>query len=181
MRRRTNGLETNRGRWTRWRRSWPGCPAVGKGTASYWPCWTLVVYPTYRREGRSGNPLMFNTEWIHRLLVLCSSTRCDDKAFKKLMSNFGSSRSEESCSAVVELLERVTKLHKQLELKESQAEIDMDQVQNHCRRPSHQGGLLQYPPPCYAGSICSGLFFLDSAQPCFTSLRPFVAVCMVLR
>ncbi len=54
--------------------------------------------------------------------------RCDDKAFKKLMSNFGSSRSEESCSAVVELLERVTRLHKQLELKESQAEIDMDQV-----------------------------------------------------
>lgn len=45
------------------------------------------------------------------------------------MSNFGSSRSEESCSAVVELLERVTRLHKQLELKESQAEMDVDQVQ----------------------------------------------------
>ncbi|KAM9860170.1 EF-hand and coiled-coil domain-containing protein 1 isoform 2-T2 [Aulostomus maculatus] len=37
-------------------------------------------------------------------------------------------RSEESCSAVVDLLERVTKLHKQLELKENQAEIDMDQI-----------------------------------------------------
>lgn len=57
------------------------------------------------------------------------SIRCEDKAFKKLISNFGSSRSEESCSAVVELLERVTRLHKQLELKESQAEMDMDQVQ----------------------------------------------------
>lgn len=45
------------------------------------------------------------------------------------MSSFGSSRSEESCSAVLELLERVTRLHKQLELKESQAEINMDQVQ----------------------------------------------------
>lgn len=56
-------------------------------------------------------------------------TRCDDKAFKKLVSRFGSSRSEESCSAVVQLLERVTRLHKQLELRESLAEIDMDQVQ----------------------------------------------------
>lgn len=55
--------------------------------------------------------------------------RCDYRAFKKLMSNFGSLRNEASCSAVVELLERVTTLHKQLELKESQAEIDMDQVQ----------------------------------------------------
>lgn len=63
-----------------------------------------------------------------KLSVLWYLIRCDDKAFKKLMSNFGSSRSEESCSAVVELLERVTRLHKQLELKESQAEIDMDQV-----------------------------------------------------
>ncbi|XP_029989425.1 EF-hand and coiled-coil domain-containing protein 1 [Sphaeramia orbicularis] len=58
----------------------------------------------------------------------CCGERCDDKAFRKLMSNFGSSRSEESCSAVVELLERVTRLHKQLDLKESQAEIDMDQM-----------------------------------------------------
>ncbi len=65
----------------------------------------------------------------YRPPVLCMLIRCDDKAFKKLMSNFGSSRSEESCSAVVELLERVTRLHKQLELKESRAEIDMDQVE----------------------------------------------------
>ncbi|XP_044067358.1 EF-hand and coiled-coil domain-containing protein 1 isoform X4 [Siniperca chuatsi] len=66
---------------------------------------------------------------VKRILarLSCCGERCDDKAFKKLMSNFGSSRSEESCSAVVELLERVTTLHKQLELKESQAEMDMDQ------------------------------------------------------
>ncbi|XP_028302997.1 EF-hand and coiled-coil domain-containing protein 1 [Gouania willdenowi] len=58
----------------------------------------------------------------------CCGDRCDDKAFKKLISSFGSSRSEESCSAVLELLERVTRLHKQLEMKEKQTEIDMDQV-----------------------------------------------------
>ncbi|XP_078480890.1 LOW QUALITY PROTEIN: EF-hand and coiled-coil domain-containing protein 1-like [Lampetra planeri] len=54
--------------------------------------------------------------------------RCEDKAFKKLIPFCGSSRSEESCSAVVDLLERVTKLHKQLELGESQTELDMDQI-----------------------------------------------------
>ncbi|TKS71209.1 EF-hand and coiled-coil domain-containing protein 1 [Collichthys lucidus] len=69
---------------------------------------------------------------VKRILtrLSCCGERCDDKAFKKLMSNFGSLRSEESCSAVVELLERVTRLHKQLELKESQAEIDMDQMKD---------------------------------------------------
>lgn len=69
---------------------------------------------------------------VKRILtrLSCCGERCDDKAFKKLMSNFGSSRSEESCSAVVELLERVTRLHKQLELKESQAEMDMDQMKD---------------------------------------------------
>ncbi|XP_029286567.1 EF-hand and coiled-coil domain-containing protein 1 [Cottoperca gobio] len=67
---------------------------------------------------------------VKRILtrLSCCGERCDDKAFKKLMCNYGSSRSEESCSAVVELLERVTRLHKQLELKESRAEIDMDQM-----------------------------------------------------
>uniref|UniRef100_A0A3Q3J155 EF-hand domain-containing protein n=1 Tax=Monopterus albus TaxID=43700 RepID=A0A3Q3J155_MONAL len=65
---------------------------------------------------------------VKRILTRLSCCgECDDKAFKKLISNFGSSRSEESCSAVLELLERVTRLHKQLELKETQAEIDMDQ------------------------------------------------------
>jgi len=58
------------------------------------------------------------------------SLRCDDRAFKKLMSTFGSSsRGEESRSAVVELLQKVTRLNKQLEIKESQAELDMDQVE----------------------------------------------------
>lgn len=80
-------------------------------------------------------------------------SRCDDKTFKRLMSNFGSSRSEETCSAVLELLERVTRLHKQLELKERQAEIDMDQVNRHWL-PSHQGGLPQYALTCPACSIC---------------------------
>ncbi|KAM9813282.1 EF-hand and coiled-coil domain-containing protein 1 [Neosynchiropus ocellatus] len=54
--------------------------------------------------------------------------RCEDKAFRKLVSNFGSSRSEESCSAVEELLERVNKLHKQLEQKEGGAPTDADQI-----------------------------------------------------
>ncbi|KAL3977715.1 kelch-like protein 10 [Sarotherodon galilaeus] len=69
---------------------------------------------------------------VKRILarLSCCGERCEDKAFKKLMSNFGSSRSEESCSAVLELLERVTRLHKQLELKESQAEINMDQMKD---------------------------------------------------
>ncbi|XP_042354578.1 EF-hand and coiled-coil domain-containing protein 1 [Plectropomus leopardus] len=69
---------------------------------------------------------------VKRILtrLSCCGERCDDKAFKKLMSKYGSWRSEESCSAVVELLERVTRLHKQLELKESQAEIDMEQMKD---------------------------------------------------
>lgn len=71
--------------------------------------------------------------------------RCDNKAFKKLMSNFGSSRSEESCSAVVELLERVTRLHKELELREGQEEVD--QVQTTTDLTSHQGGLLECALP----------------------------------
>ncbi|XP_018523138.1 LOW QUALITY PROTEIN: EF-hand and coiled-coil domain-containing protein 1 [Lates calcarifer] len=69
---------------------------------------------------------------VKRILtrLSCCGERCDDKAFKKLVSRFGSSRSEESCSAVVQLLERVTRLHKQLELRESLAEIDMDQMKD---------------------------------------------------
>ncbi|KAK7907412.1 hypothetical protein WMY93_016024 [Mugilogobius chulae] len=59
----------------------------------------------------------------------CCRERCDDKAFRKFMSNFGSVRSEKSCSAVAELLQRVTKLHKQLEEKESQTQLHMDQLQ----------------------------------------------------
>lgn len=94
--------------------------------------------------------------------------RCDDKAFKKLMSNFGSSRSEESCSAVVELLERVTRLHKQLELKESRAEIDMYQVQTTPDLTLHQGGVLDccsivlpgpgLPEPSLRNCVLSGQY-----------------------
>lgn len=80
-------------------------------------------------------------------------TRCDDKTFKRLMSNFGSSRSEESCSAVLELLERVTRLHKQLQLKERQAEMDMDQVQTTADFHHTRGGLPQYPLTSSACSI----------------------------
>ncbi|XP_013877732.1 EF-hand and coiled-coil domain-containing protein 1 [Austrofundulus limnaeus] len=69
---------------------------------------------------------------VKRILTRLSgcSERCDDKAYKKLMSNFDSSRSAESHSAVVELLERVTRLHRQLELKENQAEMNMDQMKD---------------------------------------------------
>lgn len=98
---------------------------------------------------------------IDFLSCAVSLIRCDDKAFKKLMSNFGSSRSEETCSAVVELLERVTKLHKQLELKESQAEIDMDQVQT--TTPGWATTLSS------VGSIYIQLFSLDSVLPRFAS------------
>ncbi len=62
--------------------------------------------------------------------VLCA-LRCDEKAVKKLLSHFSDSRTEESQTAVLELLERVIRLNKQLELKESQAkraEMDTDQV-----------------------------------------------------
>ncbi|KAK9528491.1 hypothetical protein VZT92_012645 [Zoarces viviparus] len=77
---------------------------------------------------------------VKRILtrLSCCGERCDDKAFKKLMSSYGSSRSEESCSAVLELLERVTRLHKQLELKESHAEMDMDQVKDSLVQELHQ-------------------------------------------
>ncbi|XP_037831337.1 EF-hand and coiled-coil domain-containing protein 1 isoform X2 [Kryptolebias marmoratus] len=69
---------------------------------------------------------------VKRILTRLSycSERCDGRAFNKLMCNFDSLRSEESHSAVLELLERVTKLQKKLELKESQAEMDMDQVKD---------------------------------------------------
>ncbi|XP_006631101.1 EF-hand and coiled-coil domain-containing protein 1 [Lepisosteus oculatus] len=70
---------------------------------------------------------------VKRILtrLSCCGDRCDDKTVKKLLSHFGGSKNEESRSAVVELLEKVTKLTKQLELKESQAkkmEMDMEQM-----------------------------------------------------
>uniref|UniRef100_A0AAQ4S9U8 EF-hand and coiled-coil domain containing 1 n=1 Tax=Gasterosteus aculeatus aculeatus TaxID=481459 RepID=A0AAQ4S9U8_GASAC len=69
---------------------------------------------------------------VKRILTRLSrcGERCHDEALKKRMSSYGSWRSEESCSAVLELLERVTVLHKHLEAKESQAEMDMDQMKD---------------------------------------------------
>lgn len=68
--------------------------------------------------------------YLFRFMCLCD-LRCDEKAVKKLLSHFSDSRTEESQTAVLELLERVIRLNKQLELKESQAkraEMDTDQV-----------------------------------------------------
>ncbi|XP_077059681.1 EF-hand and coiled-coil domain-containing protein 1 [Siphateles boraxobius] len=72
---------------------------------------------------------------VKRILtrLSCCGDRCDEKAVKKLLSHFGDSRTEESQTAVLELLERVTRLNKQLELKESQArrvEMDTDQMRD---------------------------------------------------
>lgn len=72
---------------------------------------------------------------VKRILTRLSCCRdgCDDKTMKKLLSHFGDAKNEESRSAVVELLDKVTKLTKQLELKESEAkkmEMDMDQVKD---------------------------------------------------
>ncbi|XP_055040229.2 EF-hand and coiled-coil domain-containing protein 1 [Misgurnus anguillicaudatus] len=60
---------------------------------------------------------------VKRILtrLSCCGDRCDEKAVKKLLSHFGDSKTEESQSAVLDLLEKVTRLNKQLELKESQA------------------------------------------------------------
>ncbi|KAM4741306.1 EF-hand and coiled-coil domain-containing protein 1 isoform 2-T2 [Anableps anableps] len=71
-------------------------------------------------------------EEVKRILtrLSCCGKRCGDKAFRELMFNFGSLRSEECHSAVVELLERVTRLHKELRLKESQAEMNLEQMKD---------------------------------------------------
>ncbi|TRY91515.1 hypothetical protein DNTS_029481 [Danionella cerebrum] len=60
---------------------------------------------------------------VKRILtrLSCCGDRCDEKVVKKLLSHLGESRTEESQTAVLELLEKVTRLNKQLELKESQA------------------------------------------------------------
>ncbi|MED6252416.1 hypothetical protein ATANTOWER_011462 [Ataeniobius toweri] len=80
-------------------------------------------------EDRRTEEQQRQVEEVKRILtrLSCCGQRCGDKAMKKLTFNLGSLRSEESHSAVVELLERVTRLHKELELKESQAEMNMDQ------------------------------------------------------
>ncbi|MBN3297762.1 EFCC1 protein, partial [Amia calva] len=89
---------------------------------------------------------------VKRILtrLSCCGDRCDDKTVKKLLSHFGGSTNEESRSAVVELLEKVTKLTKQLEIKEIQAEkaeMDMDQIKDslvtELRQKAEETELLQ--------------------------------------
>lgn len=66
---------------------------------------------------------------------------------KRLLSHFGESCSEESQSAVLELLEKVTRLNRQLELREGQArkgDMDMDQVPT--RPPSNPLDHTQHKP-----------------------------------
>ncbi|KAI5614514.1 EF-hand and coiled-coil domain-containing protein 1 [Silurus asotus] len=63
----------------------------------------------------------------------CCGDRCDERALKKLLSHWGESWAEESHTAVLQLLERVTRLHKQLEMRESQgwkSETDSEQVKD---------------------------------------------------
>ncbi|KAF4094075.1 hypothetical protein AMELA_G00008650 [Ameiurus melas] len=72
---------------------------------------------------------------VKRILtrLSCCGDRCDERALKKLLSHWGESWAEESHTAVLQLLERVTRLHKQLELRESQAwrsETDPEQVKD---------------------------------------------------
>ncbi|KPP74843.1 hypothetical protein Z043_105962, partial [Scleropages formosus] len=63
----------------------------------------------------------------------CCGDRCDDKALKRLLLHFGGARGEESHGAVLQLLEKVTALSRQLQLKENQArkaQMDMDQMKD---------------------------------------------------
>ncbi|XP_067854786.1 EF-hand and coiled-coil domain-containing protein 1 [Heptranchias perlo] len=63
--------------------------------------------------------------------LCCCGNGCDDKTVRKLLSEFGNIRSDESNSAILELVEKVAKLKEQLELKEyetQQMETDMDQL-----------------------------------------------------
>lgn len=96
------------------------------------------------------------------------------------MSHFVGSRSEESRSAVLELLEKVTRLNKQLELKESQsckAERDMDQVQTTSDLHYTRVGLH-----ATTGASCRELFPLSDVFFFFVLLyimRHFEALCMV--
>ncbi|XP_076863703.1 EF-hand and coiled-coil domain-containing protein 1 [Brachyhypopomus gauderio] len=62
-------------------------------------------------------------EEVKRILarLSCCGDRCDEMVLKRLPSPCRGSRVEESYVAILELLDRVTRLHKQLELRESQA------------------------------------------------------------
>uniref|UniRef100_A0A3P9Q8J2 EF-hand and coiled-coil domain containing 1 n=1 Tax=Poecilia reticulata TaxID=8081 RepID=A0A3P9Q8J2_POERE len=82
-------------------------------------------------EDKRAGDQQRQVEEVKRILTRLSCCGgCGDEALEKLMFRFGSSRSEECHSAVVELLERVTRLHKELKLKESRAEMNMDQMKD---------------------------------------------------
>ncbi|XP_032406504.1 EF-hand and coiled-coil domain-containing protein 1-like [Xiphophorus hellerii] len=83
-------------------------------------------------EDKRAGDQQRQVEEVKRILtrLSCCGGRCGDEALEKLMFRFGSSRSEECHGAVVELLERVTRLHKELKLKESRAEMNMDQMKD---------------------------------------------------
>ncbi|XP_007573403.1 EF-hand and coiled-coil domain-containing protein 1-like [Poecilia formosa] len=83
-------------------------------------------------EDKRAGDQQRQVEEVKRILtrLSCCGGRCGDEALEKLMFRFGSSRSEECHSAVMELLERVTRLHKELKLKESRAEMNMDQMKD---------------------------------------------------
>lgn len=53
---------------------------------------------------------------------------CDSKALKRLMHSLGSSSGEESCSAVVQLLDRVSGLQRELQQRQSQEETEQVQT-----------------------------------------------------
>uniref|UniRef100_A0A8C8DW61 EF-hand and coiled-coil domain containing 1 n=1 Tax=Oryzias sinensis TaxID=183150 RepID=A0A8C8DW61_9TELE len=71
--------------------------------------------------------------------MLCQ--RCENRIFRKWMSQLESSRSDQGCSAVLELLRR------RLELKEAQPEVSMDQMKEsqvqELQQKAEETGLLQ--------------------------------------
>ncbi|GCB69628.1 hypothetical protein scyTo_0001094 [Scyliorhinus torazame] len=63
--------------------------------------------------------------------LCCCGNGCDDKTIRKLLSEFGKIRSDESNGAILELVEKVAKLKEQLVFKEyktQQMETNMDQL-----------------------------------------------------
>lgn len=68
---------------------------------------------------------------------------------KKLLSHFGDSRTEESQSAVLDLLEKVTRLNKQLELKENQARRPEMNTEDQVFQATNSLALKVLPMPCF--------------------------------
>ncbi|XP_069062734.1 EF-hand and coiled-coil domain-containing protein 1 [Pleurodeles waltl] len=73
--------------------------------------------------------------------VSCCGSGCDDKMVKKLSSYFGSSNNDGLKNAIVELVERITSLTEQLELKEQEVhtlESDMEEMKGPLLVELHQ-------------------------------------------